>query len=85
MKTVFGNKEVIKKLGYELIGHFTIPDSVWWDKFYKFLTPKIKSFRKFYKDDAEAQKILDHEEGEIELFRKYSEYYGYVFYVMKKI
>lgn len=34
--------------------------------------------------DAEAEGILDLECAEIDLYRKYADYYGYVFFVMKK-
>ena len=36
-----------------------------------------------YKDDKEALHILAATELEIEMFRKYSDYYGYVFYIMQ--
>ena len=40
--------------------------------------------REKYADNSDAQAELDAVENEIELFRKYSDYYGYMFYVMKK-
>ena len=82
--TVQENIKVIKELNYELIGHFTLPDTVWWDNFYKYLKERINSFREKYKNDLEAKKIMDHEEMEMDLFRKYSDFYGYVFYIMQK-
>jgi hypothetical protein len=36
-----------------------------------------------YRGNAAAQEILNIEHAEIELYRKYSDFYGYVFYVMK--
>ena len=36
-----------------------------------------------YRDDEEALQIIACEELEIEMFRKYSDYYGYVFYIMQ--
>ena len=40
--------------------------------------------REKYAGDAEAQNALDEELAEIELFRKYSSYYGYEFYIAQK-
>jgi hypothetical protein len=34
--------------------------------------------------DAEALGILDQETIEIDFYQKYSDYYGYVFFVMKR-
>jgi hypothetical protein len=36
-----------------------------------------------YKDDKEAMAFLAVQELEIEMYRKYSDYYGYVFYIMQ--
>ncbi len=36
-----------------------------------------------YKDDKEALQVITYTETEIEMFRKYSDYYGYAFYVMQ--
>ena len=41
--------------------------------------------REKYADNAEAQNALDEELAEIDLFRKYSSYYGYEFYVARRI
>jgi hypothetical protein len=37
--------------------------------------------REKYKDNEKALTILESEEREIDLFRKHSQYYNYVFYV----
>ena len=37
-----------------------------------------------YKDNEEAKTLLDAEEREIDLFRKYNKWYGSVFFVMQR-
>jgi len=37
-----------------------------------------------YRDDVEAIQLLDESQLEIDLYRKYSDWYGYVFYIMQK-
>jgi len=37
-----------------------------------------------YVKDPDALEILDAEAQEMEMYRRYSEYYGYVFYVIQK-
>ena len=39
--------------------------------------------REKYRANIEAMSVLEMEQKEIDLFRKYSNYYGYVFYVMR--
>jgi hypothetical protein len=37
-----------------------------------------------YIDDSEAVALFEKVRLEIDLYKKYSEYYGYVFYIMQK-
>jgi hypothetical protein len=36
-----------------------------------------------YGGDEEAMQVIKMQEIEIEMFRKYSDYYGYVFYIVQ--
>lgn len=78
------NLSVIKKCGYKIIGHFTLPDSVWWDSYYNPLEERLQSFRKEYAKEPKGLEMADSIEVEIEQYRKYSSYYGYVFFVMQR-
>ena len=44
---------------------------------------KLQSLKSEYRDDEEALQFITVEETEMEMFRKYSDYYGYVFYVLQ--
>ena len=46
---------------------------------------KIEVLKIKYATDKEALAQLEEEEREIELYQKFSDYYGYVFYLMKKV
>lgn len=82
MKTIKGNLEIIRKADYKLVEHFTLPESAWWD-YYLPIEKKIERMKNRYQNDPAALEVLEIEAQEIELYRKYSEYYGYVFYVMQ--
>ncbi len=41
--------------------------------------------RKKYAEDTKVQTLLNEEYAEIDLYRKYSYYYGYEFYIAQKI
>lgn len=84
MKTIKENLKTIKESGYILIKHFTLPKSAWWDNFYIPLEKRIGKLRGKYADNKDALKVLEKEQREIDLYRRYSDYYGYVFYIVKK-
>ena len=82
MKHVEENIAILQEAGYSHVGHFTLPESAWWDDYYTPVEHRIAALRKQYQDDAEALAILDEEQREIDLYRKFSPSYGYVFYIM---
>jgi len=83
MKSREENIKDIKDLGYKLIDDFVIPDSAWMDNYYLPVEKRVSMLKEIYKDDEEAQSQLEGNLLEIDMFRKYSEYYGYVFYIMQ--
>ncbi len=78
------NIKIIKDCGYKLLGHFTLPEDAWWEGYYGPLERRIRDLKEKYKEDSEALLQLDSEIEEIEMYRKYFEYYGSVFFVMQK-
>lgn len=83
IKTIEGNIEIIQNSGYRLVGSFVLPSKSWWDNYYTPIETKLPSLKARYRDDEEALQVIACEETEIEMFRKYSDYYGYVFYIMQ--
>ncbi|NEO99817.1 MAG: class I SAM-dependent methyltransferase [Symploca sp. SIO2E9] len=84
MKHIEENISIIKQLGYSYIKNFTIPEAAWWDDYYIPLERRISLLRKKYRDDPEANNIIEEHQREIELYRNYYQCYGYVFYIMQK-
>jgi len=74
----------IDACGYDLLGHFTLPDDAWWHEYYGPLEERIKGLRQKYVDDPKAMAQLEEEKEEIEMYRKYHEWYGSVFFIMQK-
>jgi len=81
MATIEENLTIVKNTGYRLVGYFVLPEESWWKDYYTPIERKIPSLKLKYRDDEEALGTLACEETEIELFRKYSAYYGYVFFI----
>jgi ubiquinone/menaquinone biosynthesis C-methylase UbiE len=82
--TVEENIETARKTGYKVIDSFILPKSGWWDNYYTPIEAKLSALQAKHKGEPEALAYLAGEEREIEMFRKYSDYYGYAFYVLQK-
>jgi len=83
MVDIDSNVSTIKNCGYDLLGHFTMPESAWKESYYHPLEDRLQSFRKKYATDPERIKMIDSVQMEIDFYRKYSGYYGYVFFLMQ--
>lgn len=84
MKNIRENIAMIKTKGLELINHFQIPESSWWDNYYIPLEKNLQNLRNKYQVDDETLTLLEMFGMEIEIFRKYSDHYGYAFFIMRK-
>jgi SAM-dependent methyltransferase len=78
------NLQIIDACGYHLIDQFVLPESAWWDDYYKPLEEKSKLMRDNYRDNQQAQAFFDALDTEIDMYRAHSDYYGYVFYIMQR-
>jgi ubiquinone/menaquinone biosynthesis C-methylase UbiE len=81
--TVPKNIEMIDRNRYDLLGHFTLPEDAWWIEYYEPLQDRIQGFRVKYAGDPEALRVIEDEQKEIDMYRKYQRWYGSVFFVMK--
>jgi ubiquinone/menaquinone biosynthesis C-methylase UbiE len=70
--------------GYDLIGHFVLPEDFWLADYYLPMVARIRELRRKHSEDQAAQKTLDTEQRAADLYRKYSKWYGSVFLVMQK-
>lgn len=78
------NLAFIKACGYEMIGHFVLPDSSWLQEYYLPLEKRISLLRERHAPDPGRDEVLQSIQTEIEIYRKHHDYYGYVFYVMSR-
>jgi cyclopropane fatty-acyl-phospholipid synthase-like methyltransferase len=84
MAGVDAHLATIEACGYESIGHFTEPESAWWEPYYHPMEERLASLRKQYAADAERLAVIESIQMEIDVYRKYSAYYGNVFYQMRR-
>ena len=74
----------MQKAGYLPVATFVVPEKCWTD-FYAGQSKMQESLLEKYKGDKTAEEYVACELYEAELYRKYKEYYGYVFYIGKRI
>jgi len=67
-----------------LVDHFILPPSSWTELYYDPLEERIKEYQDKWSGNSEAEKALEEARNEISVFKQFSEYYGYVFFVMRK-
>jgi SAM-dependent methyltransferase len=83
IRSIKENIESARKFGCRVIRHFVLPEKSWWKNYYEPTEAKLTLLKSKYQDDMEALNYLALEEKEIDMFRKYSSYYGYVFFVLQ--
>jgi ubiquinone/menaquinone biosynthesis C-methylase UbiE len=82
--TIEENKKKITKCGYTIQNIFSLPKSAWWDDYYGPLEKELLKFKEKYRDNRQAQEMVQSVQLEIEMHRRYAAYYEYVFYIMQK-
>ena len=76
--------EVIRQVGYDVLGHFVLPPSAWTDQYYDPMERRIAEKEKDWNGIPEAEAVLCEARNEISVFRNHSEYFGYAFFVMRR-
>jgi SAM-dependent methyltransferase len=84
IRTVEGNIKRIQESGFDVLDTFILPEKDWFDDYYTPLEERIKLYHAKYARDREKSEFIEDIYAEIPMYRKYSEYYGYVFYITRK-
>jgi len=77
--------KVLEDNGYKLVGYFPLPTSCWIENYYSPMEARFESFLTEQSHSEEAKQLVEGEVIEIELYKKYSDYYSYGFYVAQKL
>ncbi len=75
----------LQKAGYIPVANFILPENCWTEHYYD---PQVKAqevFLRKYKGDKTAEELIENQRHEALLYSRYKAYYGYVFYIGKKI
>ena len=75
----------LQKAGYIPVATFVLPENCWTDHFYTRQAEMQASFLDKHAGNKNAEELVANERREAELYSKYKAFYGYVFYIGKKL
>jgi SAM-dependent methyltransferase len=84
IKDVESNISLIQNEGFDVVSHFTLPKSSWIDTYYSPMEKRINELKNKYHDNTIALQVFEECEKEINMYHKYSDYFGYEFFIMQK-
>jgi ubiquinone/menaquinone biosynthesis C-methylase UbiE len=85
MDTISNKVKQMQTAGYIPIATFVLPDKCWTDNFYFPQKKAQELFLKQHIGNHTAEELIKNQRHEAELYFKYKQYYGYVFYIGRKI
>jgi ubiquinone/menaquinone biosynthesis C-methylase UbiE len=85
LDTIGHNISILQKAGYSFIASFTLPEKCWTDNYFILREAAEKSRLEKYIENKIVEAYIKEAKYEVELYSKYKQYYGYVFYIGKKI
>ena len=83
--TIAHNITILQNTGYIPVAAFILPESCWIDNY--FIPQKLRQeeFLKKHAGNKTVEDMISFMRREADLYSKYKQYYGYVFYIGKKI
>lgn len=83
--TIANKVAQMQQAGCLPVAVFVVPEACWTD-YYEVQYPKLQeAFLKKHRGNTSAEEFIHYQRHEAELYRKYKAYYGYVFYIGKKV
>ena len=77
--------EQMQKAGYVPVASFILPESCWTDNYYAPHADARKIFLNQHAGNRHAEDFVKNQKHEESLYSRYKEYYGYAFYIGRKI
>jgi len=76
---------IMQKSGYNFVAAFTLPEKCWIDNYFSPREEAEKKLLSKYPGNETVNAFIESEKFEMELYQKYKIFYGYVFYIGKKM
>jgi serine/threonine-protein kinase HipA len=83
MGTIASNAAVARDAGYRVLDTFTLPPAAWWDDYYRPLQARMDALRAEAATDPALAEAIASAAREIDLYARFGDSYGYVFYLLR--
>ena len=84
LDTVEENTSIMQKAGFEIITSFVLSEKCWTDNYFTPREAAEEALLKKYAGNKLVEDYVKDDAYEVELYSKYKQYYGYVFYIGQK-
>ena len=81
--SIGANIRVIEESGFGVLGHFTLPASAWW-AYYQPIEERLATLRERHREDPTALEVIDDAQIVVDMYRRFSDAYGYEVFVCRK-
>lgn len=85
LDTVGSNISVMQKLGFGFVAAFALPEECWTDNYIIPREAAEKALMEKHPGNKTVEDYIKNSKYEMDLYSKYKQHYGYVFYIGKKI
>ncbi|WP_455663646.1 class I SAM-dependent methyltransferase [Phocaeicola sp.] len=75
----------MQKAGYVPVATFILPETCWTEHYFAPLVKAREIFLQQHAGNKTVEELIEFQHYEVELYSKYKEFYGYVFYIGRKI
>ncbi|MEO0439680.1 MAG: methyltransferase domain-containing protein [Pseudomonadota bacterium] len=82
--TASAKMAILEQAGYAPLGYFPLPKACWLDNYYRPMQARFPVFLERHDQSKAAQAIVRAEQAEIDLYERYSDYFGYGYYVARR-
>ena len=80
-----GKIRTLHKSGYQLLDHFILSEESWLSNYYSPLEKELATLKEDHSIDKELKEVIQSYQNEIELYKRFKAYFGYSFYVARKV
>lgn len=83
--TVPAKMQQMQEAGYAPVAAFNLPENCWTENFYDHQVRAQELFLEKYRSSRTAEEFIESERRETALYYRFKEYYGYTFYIGRKL
>ncbi|MCL2281099.1 MAG: class I SAM-dependent methyltransferase [Dehalococcoidia bacterium] len=84
LDTIGNNISIMQKSGYSFTAAFALPEKCWTDNYFGPREAAEKALLEKYAGNETVEAYINDDKHEVDLYSRYKQYYGYVFYIGKK-